>query len=274
VRSRLALTRRSWLRGCATVTVVGAAGCARSGSDGETPNGGANATNSTERFGPTSSASSPEVATAPEVTVPTRLSSAPANAPTSSTFGGGKTIYLLPLGVALGGAELEYVEAALRLFFPFPVRRLPATVLPRQAYYVPRQRYRAERLLTYLEQHTPDDAQVMVGLTEVDISTTKGDVFDWGILGLATVSGQHCVISRFRAKRGAHSDEHVKQRLAKTVVHEVGHTIGLPHCPNYGCIMEDGKGSVLTTDHERDVCAECRVKVGASMLPVPTELPW
>jgi archaemetzincin len=169
---------------------------------------------------------------------------------------------------------MDYVEATLRLYFPFPIRRLPVAVLPSQAYYAPRKRYRAERLLDYLEQHTPNDAQVVMGLTEADISTTKGDIYDWGILGLATVSGRQCVISRYRATRGAKSPDHVKERLAKTVVHEVGHTIGLLHCPNYGCIMEDGKGSVLTTDHERDVCGDCRAKVGNLMSAVPAVLPW
>lgn len=195
-----------------------------------------------------------------------------ASAPTGE--GQAKAIYLQPLGDALEAAELEYIEAALALYFPFPVRRLPSEALPADAYYAPRKRYRAERLLDHLEARTPTDAQVVIGLTTADISTTKGQIYDWGILGLATISGQQCVISRFRAQRGAKDARHVRQRLAKTVVHEVGHTIGLPHCPNHGCVMEDGKGSVLTTDHERDVCADCRARVGRLMLPVPVTLPW
>jgi archaemetzincin len=185
-----------------------------------------------------------------------------------------KTIYLQPLGDALAESDLEFIYEALRRFFPFELRRLPTQSLPRDAYYPPRRRYRAERLLEHLERHTPADAQVVVGLTQADISTTKGDVFDWGVLGLATLSGKQCVISRFRAQRNAKSPKQVQERLAKTVVHEVGHTIGLPHCPNYGCIMEDGKGTVTTTDHERDVCDACRARVGELMLPRPAQLPW
>ena len=30
------------------------------------------------------------------------------------------------------------------------------------------------------------------------------------------------------------------------VAHEFGHNLGLPHCPNKGCIMEDAKGTVST----------------------------
>lgn len=192
----------------------------------------------------------------------------------SSAFGQLETVYLQPLGDGVAESELTFIEAALALYFPFAIKRLPTVPLPKDAYYATRARYRAERLLKHLERLTPPDAQVVVGLTEVDISTTKGDIYDWGVLGLATLSGKQCVISRFRAQRDALSPLHVRERLTKTVVHEVGHTIGLPHCPNYGCIMEDGKGSVTTTDHEHDVCAQCRARVGDLMLPPPVHLPW
>lgn len=267
------VTRRSLLEGSFALGAGSLlSGCLRRGPEGETP--------STTPEPALSRLGCCGVSTASALTAlePARLHLAP-SAPMASEAAAGvpalvKTIYIQPLGERFSGPELEYVEAALRLYFPFPIRRLPEGALPQQAYYPPRRRYRAERLLEHLEQHTPGDAQVMMGLTEVDISTTKGAVYDWGILGLATLSGQQCVISSFRAKRDSKSSTHAKERLAKTVVHEVGHTIGLPHCPNYGCIMEDGKGSVTTTDHERDICAACRARVGGLMLPVPAALPW
>jgi archaemetzincin len=184
------------------------------------------------------------------------------------------TIYLQELGERLPSDDLELIRQSLAHFFPNPVTVLPARELPKAAYYPPRQRYRAEKLLDALVEQTPEDAQVVVGLTTTDISTTKGEYEDWGILGLATVSGRECVISRFRAARGAKNGEHTRQRLAKTVVHEIGHTLGLPHCPEHGCLMEDGKGSVLTTDHELDFCAACRRLVGSKVLTAAGPLPW
>jgi archaemetzincin len=41
-------------------------------------------------------------------------------------------------------------------------------------------------------------------------------------------------------------------------VHEIGHTLGLPHCPTRACLMEDAMGKVVTTDRERDFCPKCR----------------
>lgn len=252
------------------------AGCVRTGQQ-SAPNG---ETRSAAR----ASVSSPNIPdTVADAT--TTLEATPVQAPASGREATGaastnvvavgrESVYLLPLGAGIPDAALADVETALRAYFPFRLELLPTAPLPDDAYYPPRKRYRAERLLDYLERRTSDDARVVIGLTDADISTTKGDVYDWGILGLATLSGRQCVISRYRARRGARDEVHVRQRLAKTVVHEVGHTIGLPHCPNYGCIMEDGKGSVLTTDHERDVCAECRAKAGSAMLSARARLPW
>lgn len=273
--SKAPFPRRSLIFGGIALGIAPLVGCVRRGSGEEPPNEPAPTPGTTLHGGdmrsPLATARTGGEVSANPAAVSSRASTASSPAAAQAPV---KTIYLLPLGAALADADVAYVESVLRLFFPFPIRRLPAAELPVQAYYAPRRRYRAERLLEYLERHTPEDAQVMMGLTEVDISTTKGGVYDWGILGLATLSGQHCVISRFRAQRGAKDATHIKQRLAKTVVHEVGHTIGLPHCPHYGCLMEDGKGSVLTTDHERDVCAECRAKVGSLMLPGPAAPPW
>lgn len=183
-------------------------------------------------------------------------------------------IYLQQYGAPLPADDLAFTLQSLAYFFANEVVVLPVKALPTGAYYPPRSRYRAEKILDQMVTETPADAQVMVGLTTVDISTTKGEYEDWGILGLATVSGRECVISRFRAARGAKSDLHTRQRLAKVVVHEIGHTLGLPHCPEYGCLMEDGKGSVLTTDHELDFCASCRKAVSGRVLAASGPLPW
>lgn len=260
-------SRRGVLCGALSVVALGMAGCWRS-ERGETPESEGGQLAAVSGLG--SPAGSTKLVVSTADSIPTAVPIEPSSAPSRAT----KAIYLQPFGEPSSEADLAFVETALRVYFPFRIERLAALPLPEDAYYVPRQRYRAERLLEHLQRSTPDDAQVVVGLTEVDISTTKGDVYDWGILGLATLSSKQCVISRFRARRGASSSVHVRERLAKTVVHEVGHTIGLEHCPNYGCIMEDGRGRVETTDHEHDVCADCRAKVGDLMLPVPTQLPW
>jgi archaemetzincin len=171
------------------------------------------------------------------------------------------SIVLQPLGSSLPLAQLNAVSAAITAFYAVTVTLAEPLPLPRAAFYAKRRRYRAEKLLDFLIQSGRDEARVTLGLTAVDISTTKPPFDDWGILGLATLDGASAVLSSFRCQRQAKNIEHARVRFAKTAVHELGHSFGLDHCPTPGCIMHDGEGSVLTTDTEHDLCPSTRARL-------------
>ena len=171
---------------------------------------------------------------------------------------GARVLYVQALGKALPDAEVSLVVQALQAFYAVEVTTLGRVELPKAASYPKRARYRAEKLLDFLGPRLPKGGSRILGLTSVDISTTKGKIDDWGILGLATLDGAACVLSSFRCKRQAKNAAHARIRFAKVAVHEIGHTFGLEHCPTRGCLMEDGGGSVLTTDREYDLCADSR----------------
>ena len=114
-------------------------------------------------------------------------------------------------------------------------------------------RYRASKILdrqaSLMQQH--DD--VVIGLTDNDISTTLHGYEDWGILGLSYVNRNNCVISTFRVKD--------KSQFWKVVLHEFGHGfLGLDHCPNndHSCFMVDcnGKPEVEKEFHFCDSCSK------------------
>jgi archaemetzincin len=178
-------------------------------------------------------------------------------------------IVLQPLGAQIPPAELEAVASALSAFYAVRLETRAPLALPKRAFYPVRKRYRAEKLLDYLVENGSAEARVTLGLTSVDISTTKPPHEDWGILGLATLDGKSAVLSSFRCHRGAKNAAHVRARFAKTAVHELGHSFGLDHCKTAGCIMHDGEGSVLTTDTEHDLCAETRSRLSAARLLRP-----
>ena len=174
---------------------------------------------------------------------------------------GRRILYVLPLGAPLPAKDTELVQKSLEAFYALDVKHLGKLQLPKSAFYRPRARYRAEKLLDFLATRLPEDGFRILGLTAVDISTEKPPHADWGILGLAKLDDVPCVVSKLRTGRKAKSVEHARIRLAKVCVHETGHTLGLEHCPNQGCLMEDAGGSVLTTDREQDLCSECRGKL-------------
>jgi archaemetzincin len=187
-----------------------------------------------------------------------------------------RRIYIQPIGTSFRDSDLAFIEGALLAFYDVVVERLSQAELPRSAFYSPRQRYRAERLLDFLGPKLPPNGHRILGLTGADISTTKGPYADWGVMGLANLAGTACVLSSFRCQRGATSARHALVRFAKTAVHELGHTFGLPHCTTPGCLMEDGKGSVFTTDHEYDLCETSRSRLVAAgyELSRDREIPW
>lgn len=175
-------------------------------------------------------------------------------APTEARAAGSRAVvYVVTLGEV--PAELhDAVGRALTDELDVEVKRVGSAPLPRAAFYAPRHRYRADKLLPYLHEvlrervpEAPPDARILA-LTTVDISTTKGRVFDWGIFGLGEIGGRACVLSTFRLRRGARDGAHLARRVAVVATHEVGHTLGLPHCGEPGCIMLDAEGSIRNTD--------------------------
>lgn len=157
-----------------------------------------------------------------------------------------KTVRVVALG-AFPAAEMDAVVAALEAALPVKVVRGGRVALPKSAWYAPRKRYRADKLLDFLEARAQPGERIL-GVTAVDISTTKGKHRDWGVFGLAQMGGPAGVISRFRLKRKARDAAHIRFRVSTTAVHEVGHTLGLDHCAEARCVMQDAEGSIANTD--------------------------
>ena len=134
---------------------------------------------------------------------------------------------------------------------------LEKTSLPDFAFYKPRQRYIADSLLIFLRQINKNKFEKIIGITTKDISTRKGTVENWGILGLGTCPGEVCVISSFRAGKDKVSPSVFLHRMITLALHELGHTYGLEHCSVATCLMKDAEGKMNLDDGD-SYCEKCR----------------
>lgn len=173
------------------------------------------------------------------------------------------SVAIQPLG-PVKAADIARVKAGILALYAVKVEVLPEKPLPKAAYFEPRDRYKADKLLDVLAAETPQKFTKVIGLTTRDISTTKGEIADWGIFGLGQVGQRPCVVSTFRLRAGKAKDDVFQMRLVKVVNHELGHTFGLDHCPTPGCFMQDAGGRIATVDGESGKpCEAC-----AARLPV------
>jgi archaemetzincin len=183
--------------------------------------------------------------------------------------------------VPLGNPGKHLIDETVRVLsdrFRFEVRIASPREMPQDAWYAPRKRWRAERILRALDAaDLGDDVWRVAAITDQPISTTKGDVKDWGIAGLGSLDGRSCVFSaylyRSLEKVGGGAHRHAIENLA---LHEVGHTLGLPHCPLDRCIMADAKGSALrsATLSINEFCPRCALAIARHLRADEVQGAW
>jgi archaemetzincin len=166
-------------------------------------------------------------------------------------------------------ATIPVLRDDLTAFFHHPVLILPPIVLPTSFLNQSKgERYSADSIINYLARQASDSITQIVGFTHKDIYTTKrdraGHVLSpadrygvWGIFGLGYCPGKASVLSDYRL--WTTDESKYRHRLRIVLLHEVGHNLGLPHCPNPHCIMNDANETINSIDNAGDdYCADCR----------------
>ena len=146
--------------------------------------------------------------------------------------------------------QLAEISENIREIYP-KIKILEPVDFPKNAFYQPRNRYRADSIIKYLRTKTPNNC-VTLALTNKDISVTKGKVADFGVMGLGYRPGNACVASSFRL-----NTKNKNEQFYKIAIHELGHTQGLKHCPDKTCFMRDAEGK-NPTNEEKDFCQNCK----------------
>jgi archaemetzincin len=186
-------------------------------------------------------------------------------------------IGLQPLG-QYDQDQLQFIQKELQQFYNAPIvilnkREIPASFLNTSK----GERYSSDSIIKWLAHTAPDSVYKVVGITHKDIFTTKWEnghikkpenaYAVWGIFGLGYLPGRSCVVSDHRLQTTDNTRFH--HRLRTVVIHELGHNLGLPHCPSDSCIMNDANESIQTVDKSADdYCKKCRAWLthGSSMV--------
>lgn len=163
-----------------------------------------------------------------------------------------KTIIVQPLN-GFDQATVADIVAQLKKVFD-RVKAQESFDLPKSALNQTGRRYRADSIISILRRQTHGHCTTL-GLIQQDISTTKGVHSDWGVMGLGYRPGNACVASTYRLNK-----RNKAEQLFKVAIHELGHTAGLPHCPDTTCYMRDAEGG-NHTDEEKDFCNNCKQKL-------------
>ncbi len=107
---------------------------------------------------------------------------------------------------------------------------------PEMAYDASRGQYDSRLLMAQLLRHHPAPGKVLA-VTDADLFIP---VLTF-VFGEAQLNGRVALVSSHRLapeRYGLPADQALLQaRLAKEAIHELGHTLGLLHCSDGGCVM-------------------------------------
>ena len=167
-------------------------------------------------------------------------------------------ILLIPVG-EVEEATLEALRQPLTEVFGQKTRIGNRLQLPRESWNQHRGQYLATILLTLIPAPGTNDRTL--GVVGVDIFATGLNF----VFGEADITGRRALISLRRLRQefyGLPRDENLfRERALKEVVHELGHTYGLGHCPNRSCVMHFSNSLPDTDLKGWNFCSKCQEKI-------------
>jgi archaemetzincin len=125
-----------------------------------------------------------------------------------------------------------------------------------------RKQYDGNKLLKEIDIRFASDSHKTLGLCNVDLFIP---ILTF-IFGQAFLNGRCGIASSYRLRNeryGLKSDDKIlTDRLLKEIIHELGHTFGLYHCPNPVCVMRSSTYVEDIDQKDRKFCPKCRKELG------------
>ncbi len=165
-------------------------------------------------------------------------------------------LYLVAIG-SVPDKVWEWTTSAVAEWFPLPIQRLPGLLIPESAYDAKRKQYQSVEMMRMLSQHAANMDSRVLGITDVDLSIPMLSF----LFGQAQLDGPVAIVSLCRLHQEFYGlpaqDSLLRERLAKEVLHEMGHTFGLVHCPEEKCAMSLSTHIGMVDAKAEQYCARC-----------------
>jgi archaemetzincin len=167
-------------------------------------------------------------------------------------------INLVPCGKVPPGL-LSYLQDGIAKELKAEVSQAGKEVpLPSGAYDPRRRQYRAEAFMPLLAPFRTGNNGLVLGVTGVDLFVPELNF----VFGLAEPRQKSAIISLARLQPefyGLPADPNLfKERALKEAIHELGHLLGLGHCPNPTCVMFFSNSLADTDRKGQGFCNKCR----------------
>jgi archaemetzincin len=163
---------------------------------------------------------------------------------------------LVPIG-SIPHTALDWIESAVAEWFPLPVLRLPLIRIPDAAFDPKRKQYQSVEIMKLLAQSVPRNASRILGVVNVDLAIPMLTF----LFGQAQFDGPVGLISLCRLHQEFYGlppqEALLRERTVKEVLHELGHTFGLVHCPERTCAMSLATHIELVDAKAERFCDRC-----------------
>lgn len=173
-------------------------------------------------------------------------------------------IHLQPVGDGVTLEMLDRICAALARLFEVSCHVRGERLDAGLALDPVRLQYFSTAILQQLVPLAAGDEEIrLLGITEYDLFVP---VLTF-VFGEAQLDGRCGLVSLHRLREEFYgmpaSEELVEERAVKEVIHELGHTFGLRHCPDWSCAMASTHAVERLDLKEARLCADCTRRLGA-----------